>query len=181
MDKTSFNNLFEQIKPVQVPEELYWLVNKVEQLHPKMILEIGTEFGGTFKFWEQLIHPDGILIGIDLNHRFVWDINQSTKNIYLITGDSTKPKTYGEFLKVLSTIKQNFIDFIFIDGGHDESTVTNDFNIYKKHLSKGGMIAFHDINDLIGVKQFWDKQNYQRKKESITADKNGIGIGILHL
>lgn len=174
MKRSIFDNLFYQVKPVQVPEELYWLVDKVEQIHPKVILEIGTEFGGTFKFWEQLIHPDGMLIGIDLNHRFAWDIKQSLKNIVLITGDSTKPKTYGEFLKVLSTIKQNSIDFIFIDGGHDENTVTNDFNIYKQHLSEKGIIAFHDINDCVGVKQFWDKQNYQHKKESMTANKNGI-------
>lgn len=179
MERSVFDKLFDKIKPVQVPEELYWLVNKVEQLHPKTILEIGTEFGGTFKFWEQVLPENGLLIGIDLNHRF--NITKSNKNIQLITGDSTKPKTYGEFLKVLSTTKPNFVDFIFIDGGHDENTVTNDFNIYKKHLSKGGMIAFHDINDLVGVKQFWDKQNYQHKKESMTANKNGIGIGILWL
>lgn len=178
MDKQLFDNTFNEVKPVQNPEELYWLVDKVEQINPSVILEIGTEFGGTFKFWEEIIPPSGILIGLDLNHRIRWNINNSTKTIHLITGNSIEWKTIKEVTNILST-HNNIIDFVFIDGGHDEQTVTNDYNIYKNFVKTCGLIGFHDINDNIGVKQFWDKLN--TNKESFTSKNNGIGIGIVIL
>ena len=41
-------------------------------------------------------------------------------------------------------------DLIFIDGGHDYSTVKSDFKNYSKYLNKNGvMIVLHDIKSNI--------------------------------
>lgn len=37
------------------------------------------------------------------------------------------------------------LSFIFIDGSHAYESVLNDFNIWSKHLIKGGYLIFHDI------------------------------------
>jgi MMP 1-O-methyltransferase len=40
---------------------------------------------------------------------------------------------------------QTPLSLIFIDGSHAYESVLNDFNIWSKHLIKGGYLIFHDI------------------------------------
>jgi len=47
------------------------------------------------------------------------------------------------------------IDMLFIDGNHEYPAVLNDFNKWKKYLKKGGLILFHDANN-IDYKSQWD-------------------------
>ena len=58
-------------------------------------------------------------------------------NIQIIKGNSNK---------LLKDIKINNIDLIFIDGGHDYSTVKNDLNQSKKIISPNGTILCDDYN-----------------------------------
>ena len=58
-------------------------------------------------------------------------------NIQLIKGNSNK---------LLKDIQINNIDLIFIDGGHDYSTVKNDLNQSKKIISQNGIILCDDYN-----------------------------------
>ena len=58
-------------------------------------------------------------------------------NIQLIKGNSNK---------LLKDIQINNIDLIFIDGGHDYSTVKNDLNQSKKIISQNGTILCDDYN-----------------------------------
>ena len=58
-------------------------------------------------------------------------------NIQLIKGNSNK---------LLKDIKISNIDLIFIDGGHDYSTVKNDLNQSKKIISPNGTILCDDYN-----------------------------------
>lgn len=41
MNIEQFDNLFKIYRPVQHPEELYWLIKNVEKVNPKIIMEIG--------------------------------------------------------------------------------------------------------------------------------------------
>ena len=77
--------------------------------------------------------------------------NLRFKNISLICGDSTSPKT------IKNVEKLGGYDFIFIDGGHAYEIVKKDLENYKKFLNKDGIIALHDIrsNLPIGVPKFW--------------------------
>lgn len=179
MNRTQLNNILKIYKPVQHPYELYWLVQKVEKLNPKIMLEIGVQTGGTLAIWDSILNGthhnkgDCLLIGIDLNNKLSWDTRKSKNNINMLFVDSRKKETINIVKYILKGRK---IDFAFIDGGHMETTVTSDYQNYSKLVRKGGLVGFHDIynKDYPGVKQFWNK--LKGIKESCNY---GIGIGTI--
>lgn len=179
MNRTQLDNLFKTYKPVQDPDELYWLIRKVEKLNPKTILEIGVQKGATLSIWDNILnetcHSDCLLIGIDIQNRMTWDTRKSKNNIQMLFTDSRKKETTNIMKNIL---KERKLDFAFIDGGHTEATVTSDYQNYSQLVRKGGLVAFHDVNNrhYPGVKQFWDK--VKRKKESCNYCS---GIGIIYM
>ncbi len=142
MNQETFDKIFNDYKPIQNREELRWLLDHVAELQPIIILEIGVENGGTFKYWEQSLPPNGILIGIDTNDNLKWDIKKSNRVIHFILDDSRKLSTIAKVKEIIDNEK---IDFIFIDGDHNYYTVKSDYENYKQFLRPGGIIGFHDI------------------------------------
>ena len=80
------------------------------------------------------------------------------KNIHLIKGNSNK---------VLKKINMKKIDFVFIDGGHEYNTVSNDLNNCKEVIDLNGTVLCDDYNlgSAPGVKKAIDefvyKNNYK--------------------
>ena len=64
-------------------------------------------------------------------------LNVYKNNIKLIKGNSNT---------ALKDINLKNVDLIFIDGGHDYSTVKNDLNLSKKIISQNGTILCDDYN-----------------------------------
>lgn len=179
MNREQFDNLFKIYRPIQHTEELHWLVKKVEQLHPKIILEIGTNTGGTLAFWNHILSQYCqdkrycLLMCIDVHNKLTWDARKSRNNIKFIAGDSARKSVID---KVKYYLRGRQIDFLFIDGGHLENQVTADYINYSKFVRKGGIVAFHDIYNTIacsGVVEFWKK--VKGKKDSIKFNQ-GIGV-----
>lgn len=178
MNKEQLDNLLKIYKPIQNPTEILWLVNKVEKLNPRIILEIGTYKGGTLGIWNYMLgkNPDksrNLLICIDLHNRLIWDARKSQNNIRFLTGDSKKKEIID---KVKYILHNRLVDFLFIDGGHLESQVTADYQIYSKFVRKGGLMAFHDVYNnysCSGVVQFWNKVKGNKSSIKIVQ---GIGV-----
>lgn len=154
MDKQEFMEIFNNFHVPHDPEELYWLVNMVETLNPKAIIEIGVEGGGSFRFWDRILPPKGILIGIDPQHpktMVKWDWKNSDRDIHVIEGRSGDPEVIAEVTRLLWGISA---DFLFIDAEHTSEAATRDFRNYHIFVRQGGFVGFHDINDIIG---FWNR------------------------
>src|SRR5262249_1766761 len=49
----------------QKPEEIRWLFELVRAEQPRIVLEIGLDFGGTFFLWSRAAAPDAHLFAID--------------------------------------------------------------------------------------------------------------------
>jgi len=146
MDKTVFLEVFNCCHGIaQVEEEFFWLVNQVEALHPKVIIEVGVYKGGSLKFWEYLLPHNGLLIGVDwftdVNAVVGWKWQESTRKIVLINGVSYDPETVSQ---VQATLNGKYADFIFLDASHDDESVRKDFEGYVPFLRKGGLIGIHD-------------------------------------
>lgn len=174
MNKSQLIYLIEKYKPIQNFWELYWLVDKVERTNPRIILEIGVKTGGTLGIWNFMLRNkhNPILIGIDLENGLKWDTRKSNVGIKFLTTDSRKKETVDIVRNILQNRK---IDFLYIDGNHSEKVVASDYQNYSKFVRRGGIIAFHDINNVRhpGVKQFWDKV---RGRKEICICNHGTGI-----
>jgi len=139
--------------------------------------------------------PDAVIISIDLPHgRFgggypEWKIPlyrsfaTQKQKIYLIREDSHELSTLNMVKKIL---KGHKLDFLFIDGDHTYDGVKRDFEVYSESVSKGGIIAFHDIcphppQTGCEVNKFWREIKDDYKHVELIKDykKGWGGIGVL--
>ncbi|KSW10801.1 methyltransferase [Pyrodictium occultum] len=172
------------IRPAQVKEEIREFLSILQKIRPKIILEIGTERGGTLFLLSQVADEDATLISIDLpwdnraskGHSFGFSyppwreklyrsFARGNQKIYLLRGDSHSQATLMEVKRILRGRK---LDVLFIDGDHTYEGVKKDFEMYSPLVKKGGIIAFHDIVPHLPetgceVNKFWNeiKNNYK--------------------
>ena len=90
-------------------------------------------------------------------------------------------------------MRDNKVDFLFIDADHSYEGVKKDFEIYSPLVRKGGIIAFHDIipdyyakrgiKPSSGVYKFWNEIKGKYEHLEIIKDRNqdGFGIGVLFI
>ncbi|MDH5631547.1 MAG: class I SAM-dependent methyltransferase [Gammaproteobacteria bacterium] len=190
--------LFRRIEPRQNPFEIESLYDRVAELKPQRVLEIGTARGGTLYLWMQAASADAELASVDLPDGdfggayplarvpFYQAFPRPNQKLTLLRTDSHLPETLD---KVKACFSAPVIDFAFIDGDHTYEGVKQDFETYAPLVRKGGLVAFHDIlprpaESGIKVDQFWNeiKNNYEYE-EFIGSPETGraIGIGLLRI
>jgi predicted O-methyltransferase YrrM len=195
----TFNDCAGLIKPAQVQSEISELLEIVNRMKPKVILEIGTANGGTLFLFSHWPPESATIVSIDLpGGRFgggypAWrtllykSFALLGQKIHLLRADSHKRDTLEQVKAILDGRE---IDFLFIDGDHTYEGVKTDFDMYSPLVRKGGIIAFHDIvpggwESVGGVPQFWNevKNYYRDKQKEIVQDRSqgGFGIGLLYV
>jgi predicted O-methyltransferase YrrM len=178
----------------QVKKELVSLASLVEETKPKVVVEIGTNTGGTFFMFAKLADSNAKLVSIDLpggkggggypeyKTDFFRSFGKIGQQLYFIKGDSQSKSTYQQLKSILG---EDEIDFLFIDGDHSYEGVKNDFQMYSTLVKDKGLIAFHDIkyypdDHWIKVDKLWAelKGKYQHY-EFFDNSFNWGGIGVI--
>jgi len=174
----------------QKAKELAQLLEVLEPLKLKNILEIGFYNGGTIRAWSCIADEKANIVGVDYGDTPVADIVKylsSNQTLTLIQGDSHKQ----EIFKAVK--EQAKYDMIFIDGDHAYEGVKKDWEMYSKLVKKGGVVVFHDIvkhtvHVDVGVHILWNeiKEKGKGYKEFIDTEYKsdwGLwgGIGVLYL
>ena len=190
----SFNEY--SITPIQVRSEIHILLEILAKYKPKTLLEIGTANGGTLFLFSKVADPEALILSIDMpNGPFGgefypdWKIPlyesfaTNKQKIHLIRADSHDTVTLE---KVLRSLGQRRLDFLFIDGDHTYDGVRRDFEMYSSLVADGGIIAFHDINpgpeeEVGGVPEFWNeiKSKYPSLEILDNDGAESYGIGLL--
>ena len=86
-------------------------------------------------FDSDLINAEGN--GIDTLPFFLETIEKSKLDKFVIPIVSTSEEAYQDFTL-------NF-DMVFIDGGHSEKAAQKDYELWSQRITKGGLLAIHDI------------------------------------
>jgi cephalosporin hydroxylase len=162
----------------QNASELTALLYEVEQIMPKVIVEIGVHKGYSLEVWKKA-WPEAEVIGIDIDTKEL-DM-KAVEGCKIIQGDSHLDKIEKRLQKLL---KGRLIDFLFIDGDHMYEGVRRDFEMYAPTVAQGGIVAFHDAyivdNPGVEVHRFWE-QAATLARNTITVGQGGTGTGILYL
>jgi predicted O-methyltransferase YrrM len=194
--KFAFNLNFIWIS--QIIDEIKNLLLILDKVKPKVVLEIGTARGGTLFLFSYIAHEEATLISVDLyqtvEKRILFRyIKKGKQKIFLIQGDSHNIETLK---KIKAILKDNKVDFLFIDGDHSYEGVKKDFEMYSPLVRKGGIIAFHDIipdyYTRYGIKtsswagevyKFWNEIKGKYEHLEIVKDRNqdACGIGALYV
>ena len=173
-----------QVFPVltaQWPWEIETLAGLVAQRGPRVIVEIGTQEGGTLRYWLEAAASDARIVAID---PAMYIHGLEDERLILRNTRSDDPET-------IALVKELGIDFLFIDGDHMYEPVRYDFMTYGPMVRPGGVIAFHDIYTLeqpetCQVPQLWKEiceAGYitQELLCMHARETPGGGIGIVYL
>jgi predicted O-methyltransferase YrrM len=176
---------FFRVTSTQKRSEIRALTERVAALDPANILEIGTFRGGTAFIWAQLASRRVVTCDInDFRHqrsfyeRFAPP--DSTCDVRVATGNSHDPDFASS---VEALFEGESIDFLFIDGDHTEVGVRQDYELYRRMVRPGGLIAFHDIVESQPlpenqVYQFWNTLRPTINFEEFVDHQNQCGYGI---
>jgi predicted O-methyltransferase YrrM len=184
------------IKPLQVKMEIQTLLSILSEEKVHTMLEIGTANGGTLFLFSRVLESNAKIISIDLpkgrfgggydNFKipFFTNFAQKDQRIFLIRADSHSESSASI---VKSILKNQRLDFLFIDGDHTYKGVKKDFQTYSPLVRKGGLIAIHDIctgpPELAGeVNKFWTeiRNAYAYQEIIYSSNEKGFGIGVLY-
>ena len=181
MNKQQFDALFDPMdsKIVQRSAELWIMVQAIQAISVKRVLEIGTANGGTLKFWEQVAGSEGKIVSVDSGAKTLAtlpvDFSNTACDIQLVAGFSQAPETIE---KVKQALGDQLVDFLYIDGSHEYEDVKADFDNYHSLVRPGGIIGFHDVNHP-PVQKLWNEINIPHKSK--VHHDLGLGTGIIKL
>ncbi len=162
----------------QDPHDLGAIIRVVSKIKPKKILEIGSNYGGTLVFWDQLAGPGGCTVGIDpgpISQVFSM-FNPEYCDYEPVSDLYTLPKSShdAETFQVVKTLFDGSIDFLFIDGDHSYEGVKLDYEMYGPLVREGGIIAVPDIERDSKVGRFWNELEVPKEVTSQRPTKMGI-------
>ncbi|MDA1193293.1 MAG: class I SAM-dependent methyltransferase [Candidatus Poribacteria bacterium] len=185
----------------QVEHEFVPALQRIADLRPKRVIEIGTGWGGSMFSWAQVADPTARLVTIDLPWgpgslvvptdyypRFQ-QFKHADQTVKCILADSDS----DEALKyALEWVDGDSVDFLFIDGDHSYEGVRSDYERYHGLVRPGGLIMFHDVftpdggeyPEGLGVAKFWNEIRSGFEHEEFMLDQNigvPLGIGILNV
>ena len=178
---------------VEKPEEIRWLFELVRAERPRVVLEIGLDFGGTFFLWSRAAAPDAHLFAIDtkpVGRLGMWSpfslvrrgFAVGSQRVTLLMDSDSHSETTRQ--RIAALLDGSAVDFLFIHGDHSCEGVWQDFKTYSPFVAPGGLIAFPDISQnpaerTKGVAQFWREFTVEHEtEERVVNDEPGFGIGV---
>lgn len=182
------------VVPVQMRDELLAMLERVRELQPQRLCEIGASAGGTLYLLTRVARPDAVIVSLDIDtpphtQRAREKFARESQRVISIQADSQLTETRDLVADALGGAE---LDFLFIDGDHSYEGVRADFELYNGMVRRGGLIAFHDINpdrraeDGTGpisgeVPRFWREISGEYRSEALIArpERPGFGIGLL--
>ncbi len=157
----------------QNDQELWWIVEKLSQIKPKKVVEIGSAHGGTLFFWDKVVGPGGKTLSVDMweHHGITLDFSNADSDVLMLKGNSHDTSTFEK----VSDLTEGSIDFLFIDGDHSYEGAKYDYELYSPLVRSGGLVAFHDVayDTEIQVRRFFLEIDEPKDTIELT---HGIGV-----
>lgn len=139
---------------IQNDDELLRFLERVRDLRPRVVVEIGTARGGMLFCFSQLAARDAVLVSIDLpgapncggqtevERQVFATFGPLTQRFHFIPDDSHLAASRARLVEILAGRQ---VDLLFIDGDHSYAGCMADFSMYHDLVGPDGVIAFHDI------------------------------------
>ena len=143
---------------MQTLRELAYMLDVAARLEPTTIVEIGTRNGATLWALAQVC-PAAALVSVDPTNerRGLQQLVGGERELHLVTGRSQDPASVAS---VQAALAGRAIDFLFVDGGHEEWEAQADVDLYGPLVSPQGIVCLHDValhrpELCVGVQAVW--------------------------
>jgi predicted O-methyltransferase YrrM len=154
---------------------LYKLIRKFQ---PQKALELGTCIGisASYQAIAQELNGMGSLTTLEGAEAIA---QIAEKNIASLQLNNVKV-VCGRFSDTLSKVleENQTIDYVFIDGHHDEQATMDYYEMLLPYLSPGALLVFDDISWSEGMKRAWKKIRCDEKVD-LSVDLTMLGICII--
>lgn len=157
-------------------------MERLAALAPEVIVEIGSDAGGTLWAWSQLPGPPRV-IGVDLpGGPYGTGRQLDAHGAVMVIGDSHQAATLA---LVREQLAGDLADVLFIDGDHGYAGAKADYVRYRQLVRPGGLIVLHDIaphdNPSVGVRYLWQEIAWRCPSQEIITEPEArwAGIGVL--
>jgi len=162
-----------------------WLIN---ELHPKVFVELGTHTGNSYFTFCQAVHEAQTstkCYAVDTwqgdEHAGLYgDEIWSNVNIY----NRKHYHSYSRLIKkkfddAVHEFKDGTINLLHIDGLHTYEAVKHDFETWLPKLAPGAIVLFHDTNVRernFGVWKLWEELQLQYPNNIEFTHSHGLGV-----
>lgn len=167
---------------LQKPGELAQLLGRLAAAQPEVIVEIGSDAGGTLWAWSQLPGPPRV-IGVDLpGGPYSSGAQLDAHGATVVIGNSHLAATRD---LIREQLRGDQADVLFIDGDHSYAGAKSDYLAYRRFVRPGGLVVLHDIaphdNPSVGVDQLWQEIAWRYPSQEIITEphERWAGIGVL--
>jgi len=129
----------------QLAPEIGPLLERVRDLRPQRICEIGCANGATTLALSHSAPTVELMIGVDLfvkNRAILLALRRRAQRMVFVDGPSLGA---GALVRVRAALDGGALDVLLIDGDHSYDGALGDFLAYRELVRDGGLIAFHDI------------------------------------
>jgi predicted O-methyltransferase YrrM len=171
------NNTQKQIKQIAKnalkPKKLAQLIYRlVKEAKPKNVIEFGTCLGLTTAYISKAA-PNATITTMEGCPQTA---NVASENLKVLNAENVEIKV-GDFNDNLPYIlkEEAEIDFVFIDGNHQEKATINYFETLLPKVHENTMIIFDDIYWSRGMQNAWKKIK-QHPQVTLTIDLFWIGL-----
>lgn len=167
---------------LQKPGELALLLALLAERRPRVIVEVGSDAGGTLWAWSKLPGPPRV-IGVDLpGGPYGTGRQLDAHGATVIIGNSHLPATLA---LVREQLAGDLADVLFIDADHTYAGARADYVAYRRLVRPGGLVVLHDIadhdNPTVGVRQLWQEITWRQPGTELVTEPEArwAGIGVL--
>lgn len=154
------------------------LFKLIREFQPLICLELGTALGISSSYQSAALELNnrGRIVTIE----GAKSVAEIARQNHKILGLSRVISKIGKFENVLETIINEIkpVDFVFIDGHHEETATLNYFNTIVPSLSDYAILVFDDLRWSKGMKRAW-KALTQDNRIKFAINLIGIGICVI--
>ncbi len=183
------------LRPMQNPKEIKRLIERVQELKPRTVLEVGTARGGTLFLFCQSAAEDAEIVSLDLPYgRNGGGYPKRKEPVYRLFARPGQQLTLlranshlgDSRIRVERAVGGKKFDLIMIDADHSYEGVKRDFELYSPLVSERGIVVLHDVlpnrfDREIDVNRFWKEVSAAHQCEEIVDDyqQGNLGIGVV--
>jgi len=178
----------------QRPSEISSLISLAKTINPRIVCEIGTQYGGNLFLMGNCLPSVCEVYGVDLyvrNREKLRAMLPGVRSLHTLSGSSYSQRIFEQVRAALGDKK---IDLLFIDGDHSYEGAKQDFVLYRSLVAEGGLIGFHDIvpdhktrfgkvtlGYSGGVPILWERVATMFKSHEFIEDpmQDSLGIGVI--
>lgn len=152
----------------------------IREFKPQTAIELGTCLGisSAYQSSAMILNNNGRLITMEGSPELVKIAGNHIEGLGIKNVEIIEGRFQDNLPRILEENKP--IDYVFIDGHHDEKATIDYYNLFIPYLKDGAVLVFDDISWSKGMKKAW-KTIQKDNRISLAINFKEIGICIFHI